>query len=89
MTQNLLQLNSNKTEAMLIGSPHQLQSSSVNSVFSGQINLGVRFEPNVSFEQHIQQLCKTAFFHLRNIVKLLPLLYPMQKSWSMPLSPPD
>ena len=37
-------------------------------------NLGVIFDPNLSFEAHIKQVVYTAFFHLRNIVKIRNIL---------------
>ena len=83
MSQNFLQLNSSKTEAIQIGTPHQLHSSVISSVsFLGHnfplspsvTNLGVRFDPHLSFEHHITHICKTSFFHLRNIAKLRPSL---------------
>lgn len=83
MTDNFLQLNSSKTEGILIGTPHQLRSSPLTVYsFSGHdipltssiINLGVRFDPHLSFNTHIQYICKNAFFHLRNISKLRPFL---------------
>lgn len=83
MTDNFLQLNSSKTEGILIGTPHQLRSSPLTVYsFSGHdipltssiINLGVRFDPHLSFNTHIQYICKNEFFHLRNISKLRPFL---------------
>ncbi len=83
MNQNFLQLNSSKTEAILIGSPHQTRTSTINFItFSGQhiplstvvTNLGVRFDPLLNFEAHIKHLCKTSFHHLRNIARLRPSL---------------
>ncbi len=44
-----------------------LDSSSVR-------NLGVLFDSNLSFESHVSSICKTAFFHLKNISKLRPML---------------
>ncbi len=32
------------------------------------------FDSNLSFESHISTICKTAFFHLKNIYKLQPML---------------
>ena len=37
-------------------------------------NWGVRFDPQLTFESHIKHLSKTAFYHLRNTVKLRPTL---------------
>ncbi len=37
-------------------------------------NLGVLFDSNLSFESHVSSICKTAFFHLKNVSKLRPML---------------
>ncbi len=37
-------------------------------------NVGVVLDSNLSFENHISDVTKTAFFHLRNIVKLRNML---------------
>nr|XP_055052908.1 uncharacterized protein LOC129438262 [Misgurnus anguillicaudatus] len=83
MKLNFLQLNSSKTEAILIATPHQLRFSTINSItFSGQnitlstsvTNLGVKMDSQLTFDTHIKHLCKTSFYHLKNIAKLRPLL---------------
>ncbi len=83
MNSNFLQLNCNKTEVHLIGTPHQVHSSSITHLtFDGQLiplsssatNLGVRFDPHLTFTVHIKHLCKTSFHHLRNIARLRPTL---------------
>lgn len=81
MNHNFLWLNSSKTETILIGSPHQTRSSTITCItFSDQdiplsplvTNLGIRFNPHLTFEAHIKYLCKTSFHHLRNIARLRP-----------------
>ncbi len=32
------------------------------------------FDSNLSFDSHVSSICKTAFFHLKNISKLRPML---------------
>ncbi len=49
-----------------------LDGCSVNSSSSVR-NLGVLFDCNLSFEKHVSSICKTAFFHLKNIFKLRPM----------------
>lgn len=79
MNLNFLQLNSSKTEAILVGTSHQTQSFSITGItISGHViplsttvtNLGLRFDPQLTFEAHIKNLCKISFYHLRNIAKL-------------------
>ncbi len=83
MTSNFLQLNSERTEVLIIG-PNTfacnnlefcliLDGCSVNSSLSVR-NLGVLFDGNLSFEKHVFSICKSAFFHLKNISKLRPML---------------
>ncbi len=81
---NFLLLNSEKTEVLIIGPKNPtcnnlehyltLDGSSVNSSSSSVRNLGVLFDSNLSFESHVSSICKTAFFHLKNISKLRPML---------------
>ena len=33
-------------------------------------NLGVQFDSIFSFEEHIKSICKSSFYHLRNIAKI-------------------
>ncbi len=50
-----------------------LDGCSVNSSSSAR-NLGVLFDSNLSFKKHVSSICKTAFFLLKNISKLRPML---------------
>ncbi len=85
MTNNFLLFNSDKTEILLIGLKNSTQSilNSTQSILDHNLqldrctvtssrvkNLGVILDSNQSFENHISNVTKTAFFHLRNITKL-------------------
>merc|ERR1712035_72744 len=80
MSQTFLQLNRSKLEALLIGTPHQVQSPPIT--FSGKTiplssfvtNPGMKLDPHLTYDNHIKHLSKTAFFHLKNIAKLRPSL---------------
>ncbi len=82
MTNIFLLLNSDKTEILLIGpknSPqnlldHNLQLDKCPVPSSTVRNLGLVSDSNLSFENHISHVTKTAFFHPRNIVKLQNIL---------------
>ncbi len=82
MTNNFLLLNSKKTEILFIGPKnntqnlldHNLQLDGCPVPSSTVKNLGVLLDSNLSFENHISHVTKTAFFHLRNIAKLRNML---------------
>ncbi len=81
MTNNFLLLNSDKTEILLIEHKnstqnildHNLQLHGCTVTSSTVKNLGDILDSNLSFE-NISNVTKTAFFHLRNIVKLRNML---------------
>ena len=77
MASNFLSLNSSKTEFLLIGLPTQLTkidnpslcmplSSSIKPVASAR-NLGVIFDSNLSFSDHISNISKRCFAHIRDL----------------------
>ncbi len=83
MSENVLHLNSSKTEVILVGTPHQVLISVIFSMtFSVQniplsasfINFCVRMDSYLTFEAHVKHLCICVFFHLRNITRLRPML---------------
>ena len=79
MAHNFLLLNSGKTE-ILVGSPKSIRNKMPDislhldgvSVASSAVikNLGVIFDPELSFVTHIKNTSRIAFFHLRNIAKI-------------------
>ncbi len=81
MTINFLLLNSDKTDILLIG-PKKQYTEYIGSQFATRRcpatstvkNLGFVLDRNLSFENHISHVTKTAFFHLRNIAKLRNIL---------------
>ena len=84
MSLNKLQLNDDKTELLLITPPRFLKHPSLPSSisigasdisFSSQArNLGVTFEPTLSFKQHVANVCKVAYFEIRKISSVRHLL---------------
>ncbi len=78
MTNNFLLLNSDKTEILIIGPKnstqnlldHNLKLDGCTFTSSTVKNMGVILDSNLSFENHISHVTKTAFFHLRNIAKI-------------------
>ena len=83
MTCNFLLLNSDKTEVIVFGPKHLRDSLSNHVVSLDGItlassttvkNLGVIFDEDMSFKCHIKQVTRTAFFHLRNIIKIRNIL---------------
>uniref|UniRef100_A0A8P4KSI9 Reverse transcriptase domain-containing protein n=1 Tax=Dicentrarchus labrax TaxID=13489 RepID=A0A8P4KSI9_DICLA len=83
MTCNFLMLNSEKNEILVLG-PKNLRDSlskdivtldGINLASSTTVrNLGVIFDQDLSFNSHIKQTSRTAFFHLRNIRKIRHIL---------------
>ena len=83
MAHNFLLLNSGKTEILVV-SPKSIRNKMPDislhldgvSVASSAVikNLGVIFDPELSFETHIKNTSRIAFFHLRNIAKIRKML---------------
>ena len=83
MTSNLLKLNSNKTELMVVA-PRSLLRKVGDlllevdgcSITPSPVvcNLGVILDPTLSFQSHIKNVTRSAFYHLKNIARLRPSL---------------
>ena len=80
---NFLLLNSDKTEVLVLG-PHAARSKlsdyiitlddlSVSSCAAVK-DLGVIIDSSLSFEAHVDNITRIAFFHLRNIAKIRNIL---------------
>ena len=78
-----LSINPNKTEFLLIGTAQQ-RSELINSslLFCGNTiphsesarNLGVIFDTNLNFDNHISAICRSSFFFIRQLRQLRPCL---------------
>jgi hypothetical protein len=74
MTQNKLQLNDSKTEALLVGGKCgsdqtlKLTIGQSDIAFSESVrNLGVTFDDNLSMKIHVNKVCQVAYYELRKI----------------------
>uniref|UniRef100_A0A8C4SW09 Reverse transcriptase domain-containing protein n=1 Tax=Erpetoichthys calabaricus TaxID=27687 RepID=A0A8C4SW09_ERPCA len=80
MNSNFLKLNKEKTEILVIGNNgyNEVTRNKLDAlelkVKTGVKKLGVTVDCNLNFKLHINQITRTAFFHLRNIAKVRPLI---------------
>ena len=79
MAQNMLQLNTDKTELYIFASNRVLSSLPDLSLKLGDIsipastsikNLGVILDGSLNMSGHVSSLCKTVNFHLRNLWRI-------------------
>ncbi|GFS15036.1 peroxisomal biogenesis factor 3 [Elysia marginata] len=79
MNANKLQLNHDKTEVIVIGTPAKVSAIKTRSVeLCGELinitssvrNLGAHLDSNLSMNQHILQLRKTCYLELRRIAQI-------------------
>lgn len=83
MQRNYLQLNSDKSDIIIIGptshnnTTHNFSLTFNNCTLSSSPyirNLGIILDSQLKFDHHINHITKTAFFHLKNIARLRPSL---------------
>src|SRR3989442_2898057 len=83
LTLNRLSVNPNKTEYLLIGTQQQRSKITDSSLsfhgtalvpVSSARNLGVVFESDLSFDQQISNVCRSSFYHIRQLRKIRPSL---------------
>ena len=80
MASNFLSLNSAKTEFLLVGLPAQLSkihnpilkisSNTTIQPVSSARNLGIIFDSNLSFSDHISYISKSCFSHIRDLRRI-------------------
>ena len=77
MIDSKLKLNADKTDFLIVGTPKQcgildgfipirILSQNVTPAASAN-NLGIAFDKNFNFRQHISQTCRCCFYHIRDI----------------------
>ncbi|KAK7106020.1 hypothetical protein V1264_017326 [Littorina saxatilis] len=96
MTENKLKLNSEKTEALLVGTRQKIASLTVTDLqlddatvpFSPAVkSLGVFLDSTLSMQTHISFIINTCFFHLRCIASIRRYLtHEPVSSWLSPSS---
>jgi len=82
MALNKLKLNKDKTELLYLYSKHNPQQSIPPLHFGSDIiqpcsssrNIGIVFDSTMSMLPHVISVCKSAFYHLRNISRIRKLL---------------
>ena len=80
MKSSKLKLNSDKTEFIIIGTKQQRQKLSNHfpvKLFDNDIspsdsvrNLGVIFDSDFSFHKHVSNICKSCFYHIRDLRRI-------------------
>ena len=80
MNQNMLKLNPSKTRFMIIG--NLTQRRKVAHIFPDELlnqnfaeidsirNLGAAFDPAFSFKKHVSNICRSVFYHIRDLRRI-------------------
>ena len=82
MLLNNLRLNNDKTELLVLHAKHHpkpalptvIKSNGAVEPTSSAENIGAVFDDTMSFEEHVNELCSAAFYHIRNISRIRPYL---------------
>ena len=76
LLQNKLRCNSEKTELLIIGSKEQLKKLQFDSINVDNVgvqpeqdvrNLGIIFDKRMTMEKHINKMCRSMYYNIRNI----------------------
>ena len=83
MIENKLKLNDDKTEVIFLGTRVRLDQINSASIMIGDIeispaemvkNLGVIFDKNLNLEEHVKNVCKSVFYHVKNLWRIRKFL---------------
>ena len=74
MVQNRLKLNQEKTEVLVFSSRYRPRPNIHDLTIVDEIVIGVTLDESLSMAPHVTAVCKSAFFHLRNISKIRKFL---------------
>ena len=82
MLHNNLKLNSDKTELLILHAKHRpappLDSMNIGDLVisssKSYMNIGVTLDNLMNFGEHIKNICRVAFYHIRNIAKIRKFL---------------
>ena len=77
-----LKLNSDKTELLIFHAKHRpappLNSMNIGnlviSLSKSCMNIGTTFDSYMNFDEHIKNICRIAFYYIRNIAKIRKFL---------------
>lgn len=78
MARNKLKLNGGTTKFLVLNADHCPQPPLEDLLVCGDVicrklkarNIGVMMDSSLSMEQHITNICKSGFYHLRNISRI-------------------
>ena len=78
MTSNMLKMNRDKTELLVLSARHLPQPPIFSVSVCSEVvtpsnyvrNIGMLLDCGMSMEQHITEVCKSGFYHLRNIRRI-------------------
>ena len=83
MACNMLKLNCDKTEFLVVSTPHARQyvsdvkllisGLSINPTFAAK-SLGVEFDSALKMDRHVSTLCRGLHYHLSNIARIRPFI---------------
>ena len=82
MLHNNLKLNSDKTKLLILHAKHRpappLDSMNIGDLVisssKSYMNIGVTLDNHMNFGEHIKNICRVAFYHIRNIAKIRKFL---------------